>query len=251
MSVSQSLFTKALFDPDSPRPAGLADGQGRAAGRRFDVYRNNVVQSLTEALEVGFPVIRKLVGESNFKILARAFVQQHQPFSPMLMFYGAQMPEFLETFEPTCGIRYLPDMARLEIALRESYHAADADPVDPARLDNMAPDKLMRARFAFVPALRLIQSDWPIHAIWQFNTEEGAPKPEMVAQDVLVLRPDFEPVTHLLSPGVGAFVAALRDGARLGAAVAMTSQSHQNFDLVAALGLLISGGAILNIGEKS
>lgn len=39
-----------------------------AYGRRFDVYRNNVASSLTDALEVGFSAIAKLVGQRNFRV---------------------------------------------------------------------------------------------------------------------------------------------------------------------------------------
>ena len=45
-------FKTALFDPAVMPPAGLSDPAGRPAGKRFDIYRNNVVVSLTEALEV-------------------------------------------------------------------------------------------------------------------------------------------------------------------------------------------------------
>ena len=50
----QSAFAAALMDPTQPAPEGLRDPFGGPAGKRFDVYRNNVAVSLTEALETGF-----------------------------------------------------------------------------------------------------------------------------------------------------------------------------------------------------
>ena len=63
MTVGQESFTEALLTPEHPVPDGLIDPAGRPAGKRFDVYRNNVAVSLTGALETAFPVIRKLVGD--------------------------------------------------------------------------------------------------------------------------------------------------------------------------------------------
>ncbi len=249
MSVSQATFTEALFDPAAPRPTGLGDGKGRAAGRRFDVYRNNVVASLIEALEAGFPVVRKLIGDANFKVLAREFVQAHPPSSPLMMLYGAQMPSFLRGFAPAQSIGYLPDVARLEIALRDSYHSADAAPIDPGALAAIPPDQLMSITMRFVPAARLLRSDWPIHAIWRFNQEGDAPKPVMEAQDVLVVRPGLDPSPQLLPNGAGAFMASLMKSHTLGAAFEDAMAKTPDFDLTQTLTLLISTGAILELGE--
>ena len=45
-------FVPALLDPEAAIPPGLVDRAGRAAGKRFDVYRNNVAVGLADALEV-------------------------------------------------------------------------------------------------------------------------------------------------------------------------------------------------------
>jgi hypothetical protein len=238
----QTAFRAALLAPDAARPEGLTDGLGRPAGRRFDVYRNNVAVSLTEALETAFPVIRKLVGNANFKLLAGAFLRAHPPSSPVMMFYGAEMPGFLSGFEPTRGIGYLPDVARLELALRESYHAAGAVPVDPEKLAGIG----VESRLGFAPSVRLVQSRWPVHAIWRFNMGNG-PKPAMAAEDVAVLRTELDPEPVLLPPGGGAFLAALMAGATLGEAL---DTAPEEFDLPKFLSVLIGGKVITDIGGE-
>lgn len=251
MNVDQTEFRNALLNPDQPRPEALLDGQGRSAGRRFDVYRNNVAVSLTEALSTAFPVIEKLLGEKNFRTMAGVFLRRHPPSSPLMMFYGGEMPDFLQSFEPTSSIGYLPDVARLELALRESYHAADTAAADPAALQSMPPEELMASRIFLAPSLRLIRSPWPVYAIWRFNTEPGAPKPNMAAEDVVILRTDMDPEPHLLPEGGGAFVAALLDDQPLGAAFEKASAENQAFDLSTVLTILIGAGAISAIGEES
>ena len=201
MSPTQTVFHRALLDGSAPIPDGLSDGQGRAAGRRFDVYRNNVAVSLTEALEVGFPAIRSLIGPENFKKVAGLYLRQHPPSTPMIMQYGTEFPNFLERFAPLSHLRYLGDVARLEQAQREAYHAADRAPVEADRLERLSPDLMAQARLELAPALRVLRSPWPVHGIWRYACEDGAPKPSAVAEDVLITRPEFDPVVQLLPPG--------------------------------------------------
>ncbi len=245
--MTQSAFAAALLAPDAPTPPGLSDPKGRPAGKRFDIYRNNVVTSLTAALETAFPVVRKLVGPANFKLLAGAFLRRHPPRTPVLMLYGADLPRFLETWPPVQTLGYLPDIARLEQALREAYPAADAAPLDPTRLAALAPDALMEVRFTLAPAFRLIRSPWPIHAIWRYNTEPGCPKPGPKPQDVAVLRDGYDPEPILLPDGAAAFLAALATGETLGTAMETATAEAPEFDLGPLLAQLLATGTITEL----
>lgn len=249
MGVTETVFRAALLDPARPAPEGLSDGRGRPAGRRFAIYRNNVAASLTEALDLGFPVLRKLIGASNFRQLAAAFLRRHPPDHPMIALYGARLPDFLQDFAPLAHLGYLPDVARLEQALRESHHAADASPIDPAILQDLPIERLLQARLRLAPATRLIRSPWPIHAIWLFNSAEGAPKPAPGAQDVLVTRPAFDAEMACLAPGGAAFVAALMQDRSFGAAHDAATALAPDFDLAVTLGLLIRAGAVTDLIE--
>ncbi len=244
MTVAQSEFATALLDAAHPVPEGLRDGKGQPAGRRFDVYRNNVAVSLTEALIAGFPVITRLLGEPNMRALAGIFLRQQPPSSPLMMHYGDGFPEFLGNMEQLSHLGYLADVARLELALRRSYHAADAAPIDPAALAPADPAALLAARMRLAPAAQLVRSDWPIFDIWRFNMEPGAPQPRACAQDVLVTRPEFDPAPAPLPPGGADWIAALQAGASIGEALEMAQAAAPGFDPTETLTLLIRGGAI-------
>jgi hypothetical protein len=242
MSVGQGEFRAALLDPAAAVPTGLSDPERRPAGRRFSVYRNNVAVSLIEALETAFPIVRKIVGEEFFHAMAGVFLRAHPPASPVLMFYGEEMPGFLASFPPVAHLGYLPDVSRLELALRAAYHAADAQPISPEALGSGA--DLMAARLTLAPALRVIRSRWPLHGIWRANTEEGAPKPGRGPEDVLVTRPGFDPVVSLLPEGGAEFIGRLAAGEPLAAA---TLAPGPGFDPGPTLGLLLQGNAITAI----
>ncbi len=246
----QQEFTRALLNPAHPVPEGLEDGATRPAGRRFNVYRNNVAVSLTEALHLGFPVVARLLGRENMDGVAGLFLRAHPPSSPLMMHYGAAFPAFLRQLDQLSHLGYLPDVARLELALRRSYHAADTTPIDPQHLARIAPATLMESRLRLAPAVEVLSSPWPIHSIWRFNTQEGAPKPRPGGEEVLITRPDFDPIPHLLPAGGAAWITALRAGEALAAATEIAAGTTPDFDLSATLALLIEGAALMDLSQQ-
>lgn len=247
MTVSQDSFRDALLDADKPVPDGLRDGNDAPAGARFSVYRNNVVLSLTEAMATAFPLISKLLGGETFNRLAGFFVRAHPPSSPLMMFYGEALPEFLEHFQPLAHIGYLADCARLDLARRQAYHAADAPAFDPASLQSEGVNDM---RLTLAPATQIIRSPWPLYDIWRFNTEEGAPKPRAVAQDVLITRPEFDPQVQLLPTGAALWLQSLAAGASFEHALETTMEQIPDFDLASALTLTLTAGAFAQDPKK-
>jgi hypothetical protein len=243
--MTQAAFAAALLDPDAAIPVGIVDPLGRPAPKRFSVYRNNVASSLTRALEASFPTVRKLVGEEFFGAMAVAFLREHPPTSRLMMLYGDALPGWLEAFPPVAGLGYLPDVARLDQAMRESYHAADATPLAEADFQRLLGADIAGLRLQLAPSVRLVQSRWPVWSIWSANAEDG-PSPRPGAEDALILRPEYDPRPHRLPAGGGAFVAALLDGHTLGECL---DAAGPDMDLPALLSLLIAGRALVGVTE--
>ncbi|MCR8827978.1 HvfC/BufC N-terminal domain-containing protein [Pseudosulfitobacter koreensis] len=237
-------FHGALLDPALSAPEGLHDGRGGAAGKRFDVYRNNVMQSLTDVMRAGFPVVRKLIGAANFDIVAGAFIRAHPPTQPIMQRYGDGFDAFLAAVPQLASLGYLGDVARLEQALRASCHAADTSPLEAAALAGLTPAQLTHTRLEFAPAVHLIASVWPLFDIWRFNSEDGAPKPQPVAQHVLVTRAGYDPAPHPLSPAQGAWIAALMAGASLDGAQDAAAQIDPDCDIATPMALLFAQNAV-------
>ncbi|MES2667402.1 MAG: DNA-binding domain-containing protein [Pseudomonadota bacterium] len=239
--MTQAAFAAALLDPDLAVPDGLTDPQGRAAALRFGVYRNNVVSSLTKVLEAGFPVVRALVGDGFFAAMAGAFLRRHPPTSRILMLYGDEFPAFVQRFPPVSHLGYLPDVARLELALRQSYHAADGVPLSA---DMLTPDRLLTARLHFAPALRLVTSDWPVWSIWAAHMRGGLMPTAMQGESVVILRPGYDPDPRPLAPACVPVLAALLATEPLESAL---DHAGEGFDLTDFLALLLGGGAITGL----
>lgn len=235
--VSQSAFRAALLDASLPVPEGLLDAGGGPAGRRYGVYRNNVTVSLIEAMKVAFPTVRSLLGTQNFDTLVPMFVRAHPPASPLMMHYGADFPVFLEGFKPLSHLGYLADIARLDLAMRASYHAGDSAPFDAALLQ-LPPEDLALQRITLAPATRILRSRWPLFDLWHRSRDAGAPAPRPQGQAVMITRPEYDPAPHLLPSGAATWLLALADHP-LGVAVDKASAAAADFDFAASLTLAL------------
>lgn len=240
-------FAAAILDPAAPLPAGALGREGVTDARRIAVYRNNVAVGLIGSLEKRYPVTRRLVGDDFFRAMAGAYVARRKPASAVLILYGEDFPDFVAGFAPARDLPYLADVARLENAWVEAYHAAEAEPVALADLAALAPERLLDLRFAVHPAARLLALAHPAGAIWAAHQTAGDPAPpdRWVPEDVLVTRPQADVVVRVLPPRGLAFARALFDGASLSEAAAPLAEAGDDPGL--HLVGLIEAGALSRI----
>jgi hypothetical protein len=150
-------------------------------------------------------------------------------------------------------IACLVDVARLENAWVEAYHAQDAGVATVVELAALGPDSLPGARIVFHPAARLLRFATPAASIWASaqNSEHAAALIEGPGEDALITRPDCDVRVRVLPPLAHDFALQLRDGATLiEAAAAMNDPA---FDFGAHLVGLVESGAVASIipGQKS
>lgn len=239
-------FAAALCDPDLPAPAATRGRKDAPDGRRFAVYRNNVAVGLIGAVEARYPVVRRIVGQDDFRILARAFIAGEKPRSPVLIAYGEGFPDFLAARCREFGLPDLADIARLENAWVEAYHAEDAEAAGLAELAALEPAQLAEARIEFHPAARLLSFATPAASIWSFHQEGAKPGPPRrpEREDVLVTRPEAIVSVRVLPPEGYVFAQRLSNGARLAeAADALSDPEEFGTHIVG----LVASGAVCSI----
>jgi hypothetical protein len=237
--VSQTDFIAAAMNPERAAPLGIVGPDGTPAPKRFSVYRNNIIVSLKAAMADGFPAVASLVGDAFFAAMSDVFIRQTPPNSPILTLYGADFSDFIASFEPAASLPYLSGVAQLEYALRRAYHAADAQPVTASALEN---PHIFSARITLAPACTMLSFAHPVAEIRAAAL--GGPKPTSGAQDVLITRPNLDPIATAFPAGTKAITAALRAGIPLGQAI---EHAPDGFDLTAFIGALVSGGAITKL----
>ena len=243
----QMEFTAALLDPDAPVPDTIRSHTAQQPGKRFAVYRNNVVVSLVNALRTKLPATERIVGADFFAAMARIFVMAHPPHSKILHMYGDDFGDFIATFEPASDLPYLSDVARLEAARTRAYHASDAQPLTAAAFEHVDPHAIGALQLTLHPSLQIVCSCHPLVTIWSMNSGETplAPVDDLPAEDALVVRPDLDVVVRTLPPGGAAFLHALVRGWRLDEAAMHAAYDDDRFDLTANIAGLIASGAVI------
>jgi hypothetical protein len=234
----QRNFAAALLDPRMPVPVGLVGPDRQPSKKRFNVYRNNVVTGLVEALKAAFPAVRRIVGDEFFAAMARVYVSLEPPKSPVMLDYGETFPDFIGKFEPAMSVPYLRDVALLERAWVEAYHAAEAPLADFADLAALDPQCFPELGFVLHPSVGVVRSPFPVVQIWLMNIDGGLPVAIDLSQGgetALVIRPVAEVEVRQLSAGAATFIKALAAHASVSAATSLALDEEAGFDLGRAL----------------
>ncbi len=250
MDALEAEFAAALLAAERPPPAGLRVPPGADVAHRFGIYRNNVVAGLVNALGERFPVAKRLVGDEFFAVMARTYVVENPPRSPLLFRYGDSFSGFIDRFEPAATVPFLADIARLEFLRGEAYHAADREPLAPSALKALSAAELPSVGLQLHPSARFMQSRHPVVSIWQAH--QGGSHPmvrEWQPQNALVVRRKLSVEVHLLPSGGYAFLSAIAHGGSITVAAKEADAVNSGFDSAAMFVLLVGAQAIIGLSS--
>jgi hypothetical protein len=242
-------FSSALTDPDQETPSIVTGPSGKAATKRYNVYRNNVTVSLIDALVAIYPAVQRITGVNFFRAMARFHVRATPPASPLLFEYGRDFPAFIEQYEYARSMPWLADTARIERAWLDAYHAADAKPLSSAALASVPPERLADLVFAAHPAMRIVCSRFSAVTIFAANRsdEPMGPIDATTPEDALITRPDLDVVVRHLPPGGAVFLRHLSSGRSLGEAAAAALEASPYFDIASGIAGMIEAGAFTGV----
>lgn len=240
-----AAFSPALIDPARETPPIVAGPNGKAAVKRYNVYRNNVTVSLTDALAAIYPAVQRITGVEFFRAMARSHIRQTPPRSPLLFEYGRDFPAFAEGYAYAQDMPWLADTARIERAWLDAYHAADAPPLPAEALAGVPPERLADLVFRPHPATGIVRSRYAAVTIFAAN-RDAQPVGMInaaVPEDALITRPALDVVVRRLPAGAALFLEQLMAGAPLGAAATAACAPHPDFDLASNIAGMIEAGA--------
>jgi hypothetical protein len=223
LQTLQTLMTRAIFTRDNTDIAGELLAGKADAGRRFAIYRNNTLLSLTRHLKTIFPVTARLGDERFFDYAANAYILRHPPGEARLAVYGKTFPRFLARFPACRHAPILAEVARLEWAIHDALIAEERDAISPGGLIGSESVTLQ-------PSLRFVVSRWPVLDLWAGhpNAETALPRQ---ATRIAIIRHGDDIGFFTLKPARFAFWRALHRGRSFEVAASHALARDPHFDL--------------------
>ncbi len=233
LSALETSFRDGVVGGDATVLAAFEAGH-LSEQKRLDIYRNNVFSNYRSALEAVYPVILSLVGADYFRQAAHRYVQRYASYSGDIHHYGCEFSELLRSLPGAAELAYLSDVARLEWSIHEAFHAANAERLDPSRLQGIASEDYPRLKFVLNPAARLLHSDYPIRHIWQVNLPDyqGDQRVDLSegGESLLVMRRNFVMEVETIAAADAAALTAFQRDETFGQALDTALAIDADFD---------------------
>lgn len=237
LESAQANFVATINDGPDALDQILFDGPIDRVMLGLKAHANTISHARLVALEETFPLTRQALGEAQFNQLSRAYAETPEARACDANTIGKTFPDFLQTTpagQPTI------ELACIEWAWLESYHAADAMPIVLSDLATLSEAALLEQLVGWHPATRIIPISGAIPDELPELTGENA-------KAILIVRPDAN-VRLLALDAVTLHIAALAEKTTtIGNLLACASEQGSVADPIGPVLTLIGAGALVEM----
>ncbi len=107
------------------------------------------------------------MGEAEFDALCRAVIAAHPSRTPNLNAYGAALATHCTAHSGSIGSAFVGELARLEWAMVEVFHATNAPALDAVALKAVPIERWSHHALHAGPHLRLLRCHYPVNEVYQ------------------------------------------------------------------------------------
>jgi hypothetical protein len=238
--------------PKRPSPKSPPARTGRSGRTEGRVLARSDRSGPIELLAARYPVIRRLVGELSFRVVARRFIRSHPP-SGVPSSFGDNFAHFIRSLGNAACIEYVADIAELEMLQHKARYAQHVRPLAALALSSLQAERLSGMRVVLHPSVYLVQSSFPIVTAWEnHQTGDGDGMIERwVAEAAIVARPFLKVEVRRLPPGGYAFLRAISEGKTVATAARIATETTPSFDIVSNLKLIEDTKLAVDIQEAA
>ncbi|MGH7843437.1 MAG: HvfC/BufC family peptide modification chaperone [Candidatus Binataceae bacterium] len=169
---------------------------------RVAIYADAYFYRLLEVFKEDYPATLAVLGDAQFHNLITGYLIDYPPSEPSIMYAGRDLPTFLRANALTERTPFVADLAALERALVEIFHAADAVPLEAAAMNAIAPADWPSLRMRRHPASRILEVGWRVERVLRaVEQQEQWSVPAREAVNLLVWRRQARVFYRELEPG--------------------------------------------------
>lgn len=237
--ISAPEGVRAGLDAEAIRPdlEQIIVGDERlSAVERLGIYADAYFYRLLDALKEDFPSVVAVIGDDRFHNLITGYLLKFPPTEPSLAHAGRYLADYVENSSGFEQWPFLGDLARLERALLESFHAANAASLDQTAMQALPPAQWPALNLRFHPAVRLVRTRWRVdETVRAVAQNAGSLEPAAEEVTLIIWRQGSEVFHRVAEPfeaiALGLIVAGA-DFASICAAIADAASDHGSADLI-------------------
>ena len=167
----QNDFIKGIYNPDNQTIlAEIKEGRINKV-ELFDIYRNNILSNLTNALRLTYNLVYRKIGDKNFEKIAKDFIMKNPSKSGNLDNYHPKFPQFLKSSNLQNN-DFLSELANFEWLLHLSYLAANGVGINIENLQKLPKEKLFEIKFKLHPSCFLIKANHNLISVYEGNNKK-------------------------------------------------------------------------------
>ena len=174
----QVSFKDCMLSNTLDMQGQIVSNHKASAEERVHVYVEGYRLRLLEVLQDNFNGLREFLGDEQFDVLGRTYIDAHPSTHPSVRWFSQHLPMFLRDTEPYSNHPILAEMAAFEWAQGRAFDAADAEPLGLQALATVPPESWAQVKFSLHPSLQRLELHWNAPKIWQaIDAEEDVPEP--------------------------------------------------------------------------
>ena len=196
-------FQAYLLHPDRQMHGHVVATAQLGVEERLDIYADAYRLRLEEALGVDFPAVHTLVGDTEFRTLARAYIDAHPSRHNSIRWFGQHLSAFLRTEPHYAKQPVLAEMASFEWALGLALDAADAPCVHADELARIPHGCWPELRITLHPSVSRLELHWSVPQLWKAIDQGASPRQPVrteIANAWLIWRRDLASYFRSVEP---------------------------------------------------
>ncbi len=188
---------------------------------RLSIYGNMYFSRLIEILAEEFPTVQHLLGKELFDGVVRDYVTRHPSTHYSLTRLGSKFPGYLaDEADDLPDCEFAADVATVERAMEDVFDAPRVEPMQFEDLTAIPIERWGDVRLQTIPALRLLQLNYPVNNyISAMREDRHMDIPAAASSFVAVYRHNYRVWRIDLDEQRFTLLAALHQGKTLGSAL--------------------------------